>query len=72
MTSADCPKCRSRMEEGFIFDSTHGGQTQVVSWVEGVPEKSFWGGVKVGKRRKLEISVLRCTRCGYLESYARG
>ena len=58
------------MEEGFPLDETSRGNL-VGEWVEGRPVKSFWWGVKVGNRRHLEITIYRCTGCGYLESYAR-
>jgi hypothetical protein len=58
------------MEEGFLLDHTHGGQV-AANWVSGPPEKSFWTGVKTRGKEKLAVSVFRCERCGYLESYAR-
>lgn len=64
-----CPKCAGSMAEGFVLDTTHGG-TAVSNWVEGVPEKSMWTGVKVTGRARAEISTWRCGRCGFLEHYA--
>jgi predicted nucleic-acid-binding Zn-ribbon protein len=65
----DCPKCRVRMEEGFIKDITHGA-VLVSKWVEGAPEKGLLRSVKTRKKRQLDVATYRCTRCGYLESYA--
>jgi hypothetical protein len=59
------------MQEGFILDLTYGG-TRVSQWVVGKPEWSFWTGMKVGDKEKREIESYRCTKCGFLESYARG
>jgi hypothetical protein len=59
------------MKEGFVLDNVHGGRG-VASWVEGAPEKSIWVGVKLGRKKPVEISVWRCTRCGYLEQYEKG
>lgn len=67
---ATCPKCNSPMEEGFILDSNH-GERLVSHWVEGKPEKGFFWGIKVKGRRQLEVMAMRCTVCGFLESYAR-
>jgi hypothetical protein len=66
----ECPKCQGSMKEGFIIDHTHGGARTVGSWVEGKPEKSIWTGLKLGGRKPAPIEVWRCSRCGFLESYA--
>ena len=52
-----------------MLDCTQGGGT-VATWVSGSAEKSFWTGVKLSGRAKFEVSTLRCTGCGYLESFA--
>ena len=66
-----CPKCNATMEEGFIVDRTYGkSQPMVETWVEGAPEISFWTGLKMRGKEKLEVATYRCEGCGYLESYA--
>lgn len=70
-TSRTCPKCQSRMVEGFVVDTTYGGRT-VSSWVEGAPKRSIWVGVLLEGRKPIEIATYRCTSCGFLESYAPG
>ncbi|MEW6208442.1 MAG: PF20097 family protein [Acidobacteriota bacterium] len=66
-----CPKCDTRMEEGFILDKAHG--TQLPSqWVGGEPEKSFWFGTKTAGKEIIRVRTYRCRKCGYLESYAPG
>jgi len=60
------------MSPGYILDGTHGGANAVSKWIEGVPEKSMWTGVKIGKRAQYEIQTFRCGRCGFLENYAKG
>ena len=67
--SKSCPKCGGRMEQGFVADATE-HYTKVTQWVEGAPQKSFWGGVKSRGKRKVPIESWRCGRCGYLENYA--
>ena len=57
------------MVEGFVVDHAH-GTNKVSAWVEGAPHRSFWTGLKLGGKRKIDIQTMRCTRCGLLESYA--
>lgn len=69
MRSHSCPKCQGSMVEGFLVDTTHGGH-KIGVWAEGVPEKSFWTGVKLRGKKKYSIQSWRCGRCGFLENYA--
>ena len=65
-----CPKCQNKMLQGFVADFAH-AQIVVSTWVEGLPEKSFWLGTKVPQEKSIKISTFRCSGCGYLESYAQ-
>ena len=65
-----CPKCSGRMQEGFIYDQSDAIRL-VSKWVEGVPEKSVWTGVKLKGRKTIETRTFRCDKCGFLESYAK-
>jgi predicted nucleic-acid-binding Zn-ribbon protein len=65
-----CPKCKSKMSEGFIVDQGYGHRF-VSQWVEGPPEKGLLLGVKVKNKRIIDTTTYRCTSCGYLESYAK-
>jgi len=65
----DCPKCGTPMEPGFVLDQTYGGIAQS-AWVDGLPERSFWTGVKLKGHHRLPVTTYRCPACGYLESYA--
>jgi hypothetical protein len=38
--------------------------------VEGAPERGWFRLLKLRGKRQLEVQTWRCTRCGYLESYA--
>ena len=69
MRTTRCQRCEGTMTEGFILDNAHSAN-KVSAWVEGAPEKSFWLGLKLRGRRRIDIQTLRCTRCGLLESYA--
>jgi len=57
------------MDEGFIIDETHGTMKSQM-WAQGAPEYSFWFGLKLSGKKRLDVSTYRCGRCGYLESYA--
>ncbi len=65
----ECPKCRGSMVEGLIIDNSYGTRG-VSSWLEGAPAKSVWVGLKLQGKKPIEIQTLRCSRCGFLESYA--
>jgi hypothetical protein len=64
-----CPKCKAKMERGFVLDQTYGGRFPA-KWVEGEPERTIWLGVRLKGKRSLELATYRCTSCGYVESYA--
>ena len=57
------------MSEGFILDKSDSSRA-VSAWVEGVPSKSMWTGVKLRGKTPINIKTYRCRRCGFLESYA--
>ena len=65
----ECPKCGSNMAAGFLLDQTYGGYVSG-KWVGGSPVKSFWMGLKLRGQVRHEITSYRCSRCGYLESFA--
>ena len=58
------------MHVGYLLEGRDGERRGATEWVAGAPEKSFWMGVKLKGRPVLPVSVYRCERCGYLESYA--
>ena len=72
MRSNSRPKCQGSMTEGYMLDVTQNGARSVSKWIEGVPEKSFFVGLKISGRANLQIQTWRCGRCGFLESYAKG
>jgi hypothetical protein len=65
-----CPKCNGEMETGFIPDFSYGAVLSS-SWYEGEPEKNWLGNIKTKNIPKIAITTERCTKCGFLESYAR-
>jgi hypothetical protein len=58
------------MHPGFLLEKGNSDRTSVTSWVEGLPQKSFWTGLALKGRQQLPVTTFRCERCGYLESYA--
>ena len=64
-----CVKCSSPMEEGFTLDFGDGG-IYPGRWLKGHPEPSFWQNTRTKGHECRRIETYRCTRCGYLESYA--
>jgi hypothetical protein len=70
--SKTCGKCGGRTEQGFLLEQRDGNMKDVTEWIEGAPEKSWFGTVKVRGKRQLAVETHRCTRCGFLESYAPG
>jgi hypothetical protein len=67
---ANCAKCDGPMEEGFLLDHGHYNKLMTEQWVEGRPETSFWMGLKTSGKKVRSVTTTRCTRCGFLESYA--
>ena len=65
-----CLKCEARMEEGFVALLTYEGR-YIGTWIEGSPTRSAWTGLQIKGRRQLPTKTMRCTRCGFLETYAR-
>ena len=65
----NCPKCQGKMERGWLVDFAHGG-IAVLQWAPGTPERSWWSGAKVNRKKLLEVTTFRCSECGYLEVFA--
>ncbi len=59
------------MEVGFSLTTDTNGGHCAGQWIEGKPEKRWWG-LNVKGRKKLTVITYRCGRCGLLESYAEG
>jgi len=70
MAQRSCPKCTGPVEEGFILDVAQRGYLQA-TWLQGSPEPSFWTSLTLKGKTRRPIVTLRCSRCGYLESYAQ-
>jgi hypothetical protein len=43
---------------------------RVQGWAEGLPEPSFWTGLKLKGKVQKKIMTWRCPQCGLLASYA--
>lgn len=51
-----------------MLDHTHGGYA-LPTFVLG-PMRRAWWGVKLKGQAKFNVITYRCSRCGFLESYA--
>lgn len=69
MNDPKCGKCGGAMREGFLLDRAHNA-VRVGQWAEGAPEYWFLRVLRMRGRRRLPIRSFRCTKCGFLESYA--
>ena len=58
------------MQPGFFLQRKEGDYPSLTEWVEGAPERSIWTVLKTKGRQLLPVTVYRCERCGFLESYA--
>jgi hypothetical protein len=58
------------MEPGFIADRTDSGFLQEL-WNPGIPDTSFFTGLKTNRKQSIPVTTMRCPKCGVLESYAR-
>jgi hypothetical protein len=64
-----CPECGGEMEGGFIADLSEASVLQQ-TWVRGVPEKRWFGGLKVDRKNCAPVRTNRCKKCGFLKSHA--
>lgn len=69
MRSNSCPKCQSSMEEGFTL-ADRDSYRRTTGWVAGRPRKALLLGLKL-PHEPLGIQTWRCSRCGFLEHYAK-
>lgn len=64
-----CSKCSAQMQEGLVVDLNYAGILPSM-WVEGSAASSAPQSMMDGKR-KVKTITYRCTKCGYLDSYAK-
>ena len=69
-TDIKCPKCNELMHEGFLLDRGAENFTFQSTWVAGKAEESFWLGLKIKDKQKINVKVFRCPKCSFLEFYA--
>ena len=70
MPDPKCPSCREPMELGVVADQTHHARSVQPIWFKGVPEFSFWTGLKLKGKKKHDVVAFRCPRCGMLLHFA--
>lgn len=64
-----CPECQRPMDGGFLLETTQGGYA-ATQWVAGPPEKSFWTGLKLKRRKQITVYAWRCPGCTQVRLYA--
>ncbi|MCD4687195.1 MAG: PF20097 family protein [Anaerolineae bacterium] len=70
MSDQLCPKCEAAMERGYLLDEGTNGRVLPARWEAGFPtQRMNWFG-RLNRAGKT-ITAYRCTKCGYLELYAR-
>jgi hypothetical protein len=70
MSHVACPNCRIEMEEGIVIDRGHANSAAMQEWTEGIPERSFWSGLKLRGAERMPVVSFRCPKCGMLQSFA--
>ena len=60
----DCPKCRGRMTQGYIYLPDTGGR---VKWRDGEPG---WKAALGLAGKSTDLMSRRCAECGFVEFYA--
>ncbi len=66
---SECLRCRGPMERGFVMDRGHANSPDQQEWVEGEPDRRWWG-IRTKDKDRFKVHTFRCDRCGWLESYA--
>ena len=67
---SECLRCKGSMSVGLVLDRGDYNIGIIQQWVEGMPEKSRWSGLKTKGLESYKVLTYRCDHCGYLESYA--
>lgn len=63
---ADCPRCRGRMTQGFLYAPDTGTR---IRWVDGEP--GVWKALLSGfTGAASELTSRRCSTCGFVELFA--
>jgi hypothetical protein len=58
------------MEQGFLLEFTDHGVAHPTKWVEGKPEKGWFGTVKRKGKAEHTVESYRCGKCYLVENYA--
>ncbi len=69
MAMPRCNDCDETMVEGWMLELTYGSREQE-QWVEGPPEKGWFGWPKLRGKRSFPVTACRCPKCGRLKLYA--
>lgn len=64
-----CLRCQGRMTLGFVLDRGDANAKGRQYWFQGIPQKSWWQGIRTSDLPTAPTVTYRCDKCGYLESY---
>jgi hypothetical protein len=64
-----CAKCQGTMEQGYLPDY-NGGTAPPLRWTPGNYAPKM-GDIFTREQHEVGVTAERCTKCGYLELYAR-
>lgn len=67
MSDRSCSRCGARTTEGYLLDRRQGVQAVVQQWIEGVPQRAWFGGLKLRDVAHGPIVARRCPKCGHLD-----
>jgi hypothetical protein len=68
--TTQCTKCQGELEGGFMLDHNDVSAHQAL-WASGAPTRTVASDTGPSKtERMLPVVTFRCTKCGYLESFA--
>jgi hypothetical protein len=65
----ECLRCRALMERGYLLDRGHGNAAEVAKWIEGEPDRR-WYGIRTKGHDTIDLQSYRCPKCGYVELHA--
>lgn len=70
MAKRTCSSCGGSLVIGTLVAKDSYTNLAAAEWLEGLPEKSIWTGLKTGGRALLPVAANRCGKCGRLEFFA--
>lgn len=66
---AACPKCSSKMVEGFVADYAE-KNVRYARWYQGNPDSALFWEIDPRSNPKWKLKGRRCENCGFVEFFA--